>query len=75
VGERKAKNGAKFKIYDPKAMEEAKLRLGHIKENILMYCKDEYEACTNADALIIITEWNQFRSLELNTIKATMRGD
>jgi UDPglucose 6-dehydrogenase len=67
--------GAKFKIYDPKAMEEAKLRLGHIEENILMYCKDEYETCTNADALIIITEWNQFRSLELNTIKATMRGE
>jgi len=70
-----AKKGAKFKIYDPKALEEAKVRLFHIKENILMYCIDEYEACNNVDALIIITEWNQFRSLELNRIKSTMRGD
>ena len=57
-------------------MEEAKLRLNHIKENILMYCNDEYETCIDADALIIITEWNQFRSLELtNKIKSTMRGN
>ena len=70
-----AKMGAKFKIYDPKALEEAKDKLRHIEDNILMYCNDEYEACNNADALIIITEWNQFRSLELNRIKYIMRGN
>ncbi|MBC2580056.1 UDP-glucose/GDP-mannose dehydrogenase family protein [Clostridium sp. DJ247] len=70
-----AKTGAKFKVYDPKAMEKASDKLQHINEHILKYCKDEYDTCHDVDAVIIITEWNQFRSLDLDRIKASMRGE
>jgi UDPglucose 6-dehydrogenase len=40
---------------------------------IMRYCEDEYEASENVDAIILMTEWNQFRSLNLETIKANMR--
>lgn len=55
-------------------MEEAKIRLKTIEDSIILYAANEYEACTGADALIIITEWNQFRSMNLSTIKASMKG-
>lgn len=70
-----AKNGGKFKVYDPKAMKKAPCKLQHINEHILKYCKDEYETCYAADAVIIITEWNQFRSLDLDRIKTSMTGE
>jgi UDPglucose 6-dehydrogenase len=70
-----AKKGARFRIYDPKAINEARERLQHIKESIIYYCNDEYEACEDVDAVVIITEWNQFRSLEFNKIKNAMRGN
>lgn len=69
-----AKKGAKFKLYDPKAMEKATDKLYPIRESILKYCENEYEACEETDAVIIITEWNQFRSLDLERMRATMKG-
>ena len=51
--------GAKIKAFDPQAMEEARGKLNHLKG--IIFCKDEYKAIEGADALIIITEWNQFR--------------
>ena len=60
--------GAKFKVFDPKAMEEAKWRLKNLEERIT-YCQNEYEAIEGADALVILTEWNQFRSLNLPRVK------
>jgi UDPglucose 6-dehydrogenase len=59
-----AQMGATFKAYDPIAIEEAKRSLVHIQDKIT-YCDNEYEAIQNADALVIITEWNQFRNLDL----------
>ena len=35
----------------------------------IIYCSDAYDACTGADALVIVTEWNQFRNLDMNRIK------
>ncbi|WP_215224725.1 UDP-glucose dehydrogenase family protein [Echinicola shivajiensis] len=50
--------GAKVKAFDPIAMEEAKeVYIG----DKVTYCKDSYEACVDADALLLVTEWSQFR--------------
>ena len=40
----------------------------------IIYCQDEYDAAKDADAIVILTEWNQFRHLDLNRIAAAMRG-
>lgn len=61
------KEGAKIRAFDPVAMENAKDELPGIK-----YCSDAYDACSGADALVIITEWNQFRNLDLNRIKGLL---
>jgi UDPglucose 6-dehydrogenase len=63
------KEGAKIRAYDPVSMEEAEKILPEIK-----YCKDPYNTLKGADALIIMTEWNQFRNLELDKIKALLNG-
>ncbi|AGA80594.1 UDP-glucose dehydrogenase family protein [Echinicola vietnamensis] len=50
--------GAKVKAYDPIAMEEAKeVYVG----DKVTYCDDAYDACVDADALLLVTEWSQFR--------------
>ncbi|MFO0707959.1 MAG: UDP-glucose/GDP-mannose dehydrogenase family protein [Nitrospira sp.] len=62
------KEGATVRAYDPVAMEEAsKLLPGMIA------CKDTYEVADQADGLIIMTEWNQFRNLDFDRLKQTMR--
>jgi UDPglucose 6-dehydrogenase len=61
--------GAKIKAYDPVAMEEAKHSLPDIE-----YVADEYEAINGADALIIVTEWNQFRALDMNKVKSLLKS-
>lgn len=69
-----AKRGAKLQIFDPEGEKEGKWRFKDIEENI-QFCKDEYEAINNSDALAIITEWHQFRNMDLNKIKELMTGD
>jgi len=59
--------GARIRAFDPAAMAEAS-RL--IPEMTL--CKDAYEACEGAEALVIMTEWNQFRMLDLGRVKEGM---
>jgi len=66
-----AQKGSKLRIYDPAAMEEAQWRLASIKE-ALYFAKDEYDAAFEADALVIITPWNQFRNIDLKRIKTTL---
>ena len=61
------KAGAKVQCFDPKAMENAKEALPDLNS-----CNTAYEACKNARALIIATEWNEFRALDLNKIKELM---
>ena len=63
------KEGAKIRAYDPVSMEEAEKIMPEIK-----YCKDPYNTLKGADALIIMTEWNQFRNLELDKIKALLNS-
>lgn len=65
--------GAKIKAFDPQAMEEVRRKLKHLEE--IIFCKDEYEAIEGADALVIITEWNQFRRLDFKKIKEIMKDN
>ncbi|MBI2431166.1 MAG: UDP-glucose/GDP-mannose dehydrogenase family protein [Candidatus Levybacteria bacterium] len=60
--------GAKMKVYDPIAMDNAKKILKHV-----IFCSDSYEAAKDTDLLIVITEWNEFRQLNLGKIKEYMR--
>jgi len=64
------KEGAKVRVFDPVAMDNAKAMLPTEVE----YCEDTYDAATGADALVIVTEWNQFRSLDLERIKSALVG-
>jgi UDPglucose 6-dehydrogenase len=50
--------GAQVKAYDPVAMEEAK---AHYIFDKVTYCKDAYDTCVDADALLLVTEWSEFR--------------
>lgn len=62
--------GAKIQAYDPKAMEEARWRLEHVKN--IEFAENEYDAVMGANALVILTEWNQFRNLDLDRIKGSL---
>lgn len=70
-----SKKGAQFKVYDPKAMQKAAKWFCEAQIPIVKYCTDEYEASEDADAIILMTEWNQFRSLDFELIKKLMRGN
>ena len=59
--------GAKIKAYDPAAMDEAKAILRDVH-----YCGDPYEVAEGCDALVLLTEWNQFRRLDLDRLKELM---
>jgi len=59
--------GARIQAFDPQAMSQASRLLPDVD-----LCKDAYEACTGADVLVIITEWNQFRMLDFNRIKSLL---
>jgi UDPglucose 6-dehydrogenase len=59
--------GAKVRAYDPVGMEQAKLVLGGIS-----YCGGPYACAEGADALVIVTEWEQFRALDLDRIRQVM---
>ena len=62
------KKGIKIQTYDPQGMKSAKSIL---KELIL--CNSAYEACRSANCVIIATEWNEFRALDLNKIKEKLK--
>ncbi len=61
--------GAKIRAHDPKGMEEAKKYL----PAGVVYCKNAYDACKGADAVVLMTEWNQYRALDLEKIKSLLR--
>jgi UDPglucose 6-dehydrogenase len=62
------KEGTLIKAYDPKAMERTKMELPDV-----IYCSDPYETVKNADAMIICTEWDEFKNLNFEKIKNLMR--
>lgn len=62
------KMGAKIRAYDPVAIERAKIAL----DNKVIYCANPYEAAKGSDALLIMTEWNEFKELDLGKIKKNL---
>jgi len=60
--------GAHIKAHDPQGMREAARYLPEIE-----YVETPYQACEGADALVLMTEWNQYRALDLPRIKALMK--
>jgi len=59
--------GVLVRAYDPEGMEPARRTMPD-----LAYCKDAYEAATGADAVVIVTEWDAFRALDLPKLKSIM---
>jgi UDPglucose 6-dehydrogenase len=64
------KGGATVTAYDPKAEEQAKREFG----DKITLCGRAYEAVTGADALVVVTEWNEFREPDFPKIKSLMRN-
>lgn len=62
--------GAEVKAYDPVAMHEAKHQLG----DTITYCKDPYEALIDVDAMLLVTEWPEFRLPNFEVMKRLMKG-
>ncbi|HEX9570230.1 MAG TPA: UDP-glucose/GDP-mannose dehydrogenase family protein [Rhodospirillales bacterium] len=62
------KAGAKVRVFDPEGMKEAKALLKGVT-----WCKDAYDAADGAHALAIVTEWNEFRALDLERLKKLMK--
>lgn len=62
--------GCAVKVYDPIAMEECRRRIG----DKVAYCKDMYEAAVDADALMLVTEWKEFRMPSFAVLNKTMNG-
>jgi UDPglucose 6-dehydrogenase len=61
-------DGAKVQAYDPVAMKNAAQMLPNVK-----LCEDTYECVTGADAVILATEWNEFKNIDLDRLKRLMR--
>ena len=67
---RLAGDGARIRAFDPEGMEQAKPLL----PPCVTYCRDAFDAASGADALVLITEWNEFRALSPARLRETMRG-
>jgi len=62
-------SGAMVKVYDPIAMKECNRRIG----NKVIYATDMYDAVLDADALLLVTEWKEFRMPSWGVLKKTMK--
>ena len=62
--------GAKIKAHDPEAMDEARKVFG----DRIVYVKDNYEVVRDADALVVVTEWNEFRRPNFDKMKSLMKS-
>ena len=67
---RLAEDGAQIRAFDPEGIEQARPLL----PQSVTYCRDALNAATGADALVVITEWNEFRAIDPAKLRATMRG-
>jgi UDPglucose 6-dehydrogenase len=61
--------GVEIRAYDPVAMEEGKRILG----NGIVFCEDKYEALIDAEGLVVVTEWPEFRVLNYNVLNKLMQ--
>ena len=66
------KAGGKVNAYDPKAIHEAQFYLKDIAVN---YSDDKYTALEATDALILVTEWKEFRSPDFDLMRSKMKGN
>ena len=64
-------NGARIRAHDPQGMKEAKSAL----PSGVVYCDDIYETMKDADALVLMTEWNVYRNLDIKRIKSLMKDN
>ena len=62
-------SGCTVKVYDPVAMEECHRRIG----DKVIYCRDKYEAVVDVDALLLVTEWKEFRVPSWEVLRKTMK--
>ena len=62
--------GASIRAHDPQGMHEARLYL----PSDVHYCDDMYEVCTGADAVVVLTEWNAYRGMDLARVKRSLKG-
>jgi UDPglucose 6-dehydrogenase len=60
--------GAKVKAYDPHAMTNAKKIITNIE-----YCNNPYDVAKDCDALAVVTEWDEFKQLDMNKIKSLLK--
>lgn len=63
------KAGATVRAFDPEGMDEAKKMLDGVE-----WCEDSYQTMADADAMVIITEWNEFRALDMERIKSLLKA-
>jgi UDPglucose 6-dehydrogenase len=61
--------GARVRAYDPEGMEQARPLLPDVS-----FAEDAYSCAEGADALVIVTEWNAFRALDLDRLRLSMRA-
>ncbi len=66
-----SEGGGKIRTYDPAAMENARAEVG---EKGIAYCADAYDALAGADLMVVMTEWNQFRLLDLARCKKLLKS-
>jgi UDPglucose 6-dehydrogenase len=67
------KKGALIHAADPAALDEAQWRLKDLRQSIA-YFDDEYKAMEGADALVIVTEWNQYRNFDMERVKGLLKA-
>ncbi len=65
-----AERGATVRVYDPEGMHQGKALLPDVE-----WCNSAMQAVQGADAAVVLTEWNEFRALDLATLKDAMGGD
>ena len=68
------KRGAHIRAYDPEAYQTAQHYLNHIASSSLFYEKDMWTPLDNSDALILVTEWKQFRQPDFGKIKQSLKA-
>jgi UDPglucose 6-dehydrogenase len=66
-----ADKGAKIRAHDPEGIDEAQ----NLLPNNILYFDSIYEAIDDADAVVLMTEWNEYRGLDLEQVKNTMKGN
>jgi UDPglucose 6-dehydrogenase len=65
-------DGARVRAFDPEATREAKAQLSDVGGQVT-FCRRSYEACEGADALVLVTEWNEFREPDFDRVKSLLK--